>query len=71
MRYVTTIPKAAGIIPAAIMDVSGTLKASEAAIALGFGDIMFPAFPPPIIANKIAGFDRLAFEQLQAQLVPP
>ena len=47
------------MIPAAITEVSGRWKASEAAIAFGFGDIKFPALPPPIIASKIAGFDKL------------
>ena len=28
-------------------------------MALGLGDIKFPAFPPPIIANKTADFDKL------------
>ena len=31
---------------------------SAAAIALGLGDIKFPAFPPPIIAKRMAGFDK-------------
>src|SRR5699024_5431210 len=51
---VTVTPKIAGIIPAAMTDVSGTLKASAAAIAFGFGDIILPALPPPIMASKIA-----------------
>ena len=55
---VTTIPNIAGIIPAAITEVKGKLKASDAAIALGFGDIIFPDFPPPIIAIKTAVLDR-------------
>src|SRR5690625_1928235 len=59
-QYVTIIPKKAGIIPAAITDVSGTLNASAAAIEFGFGDIIFPAFPPPIIASKIAVLERPA-----------
>ena len=58
---VTIIPKIAGIIPAAITDVKGRLKASEAAIAFGLGDIMFPDFPPPIIAIKTAVLDKFVF----------
>lgn len=46
-------------------DVSGTWNESEAAMALGFGDMTLPALPPPIIASKMASFDspaRLAIE---------
>ncbi|SIC15483.1 Uncharacterised protein [Mycobacteroides abscessus subsp. abscessus] len=42
------------MIPAAIMLVSGILNASDAAMAFGFGDIILPAFPPPIMASNIA-----------------
>ena len=58
---VTIIPKTAGIRPANIIDVKGILNASEAAIALGLGDIIFPAFPPPIIAMRMEVFEILIF----------
>ena len=54
----TIIPNIAGIIPAIITEVKGILKASAAAIALGFGDIIFPAFPPPTIAIKTPVLER-------------
>lgn len=57
---VTIKPNIAGIIPAAITLVKGSSKASEAAIVLGLGEMMFPAFPPPIIAKRMAGLDSLA-----------
>ena len=45
-------------MPATITEVSGILNVSEAAIALGLGDIRLPALPPPIIATKIAILDK-------------
>ena len=45
-KYVNIKPKIAGIIPAIITDVKGRWNVSAAAIALGLGDIKFPAFPP-------------------------
>ena len=57
-KYVSIKPKIAGIIPAIITDVKGRWNVSAAAIALGLGDIKFPAFPPPIIAKRMAGFDK-------------
>src|SRR5690625_2028280 len=48
-QYVTIIPKKAGIIPAAITDVSGTLNASAYAIELLFGEIIYYNFHHIII----------------------
>ena len=40
-------------------DVKGTPNDSEAAIAFGFGETIFPDFPPPIIAINIDVFEIL------------
>ncbi len=50
---VTISPTMAGIILATIKDDNSTPKFSAAAMVLGFGDIIFPALPPPIIAKSI------------------
>ena len=50
---VTISPTIAGIIFAAIKDDKFTSKFSAADIVFGFGDIMLPALPPPIIAKSI------------------
>ncbi|MPM86515.1 hypothetical protein SDC9_133604 [bioreactor metagenome] len=50
---VTVSPTNAGIMLAAIKDDNSIPKFSAADIVLGFGDIILPAFPPPIIANNI------------------
>lgn len=42
------------LVIVSITDVNGTPNASEAPIAFGFGDIISPDLPPPIIASKIA-----------------
>ena len=44
----------AGIKFFIISDVRSTLNASDTAIVFGFGDMIFPAFPPPIIARSSA-----------------
>src|SRR5699024_8238641 len=58
---VTINPNIAGTIPAAITVVKGNSKASATDIVFGLGEIIFPALPPPIIANKIVGLDKPAF----------
>ena len=50
---VTIRPTNAGIIFAAIKDDKFTPKFSAADIVFGLGDIMLPAFPPPIIVKSI------------------
>ena len=60
-KILTTNATNAGIIFLAIKAVKSNWNASEAAIVFGFGEIIFPAFPPPIIANKIPAFDKFAF----------
>ena len=47
-------------MPASITEVSGTSKASAAAMAFGFGDITLPALPPPTIAKSIAVLEMQA-----------
>ena len=37
----------------AMTDVSGCSNASETAIVFGFGEMILPALPPPIIATRI------------------
>ena len=59
------------MIPAIIIDVSGIWNASLAAMAFGFGDIMLPAFPPPIMASNIAMRDKSARAQSRSQSAPP
>ncbi len=54
IRIVTTSAAIAGMIFAPISEVSSILKASAAAIVLGFGEMMLPALPPPIIATRSA-----------------
>ena len=58
---VNAIPMTAGMMPAIMTLVSGTPKESETAMALGLGDIMFPAFPPPIMARRIVVLEIFSF----------
>lgn len=52
-RMIVTIrAQMAGTIFFIIRDVRLTLKPSERAIVFGFGEMMFPALPPPIIASR-------------------
>ena len=51
-------PTNAGTIPAAITDDSGASKFSAAMMVLGFGETIFPHFPPPIIAKSTFPFER-------------
>ena len=52
---VTANAATAGTMLAAISDVRSSLNASATAMVLGFGEIMFPALPPPTIAKRSAG----------------
>ena len=49
-----------GMILRAMTDVRGCSKASETAIVLGLGEMMFPALPPPIMATRIPLLERPA-----------
>ena len=60
-KQVEIIPKIAGKYPASIKLVNGTWRASAAAIVFGLGETKFPAFTPPIIANKIHNLEKLVF----------
>ena len=51
----------AGIKFFTINAVRSIPNASDAAIVFGFGEMMFPALPPPIIASKIPALERFAF----------
>ena len=51
-------PITAGIRFAAIVADSGAPKFSAAIMVLGFGDMMFPHFPPPIIIIRSLSGDR-------------
>ena len=53
-KIVTTTAQIAEIKFFIISDVRSTLNASDTAIVFGFGDMIFPAFPPPIIARSSA-----------------
>ena len=59
-RIATTRAQIAGMIFFIMRDVRSTLKASEAAIVLGFGEIMLPALPPPIMASRRLSFGSFA-----------
>ena len=54
---VTITPHIAGIIFASITLDNFTLKLLAAAKVFGFGEIIFPAFPPPNAAKSIANFE--------------
>ncbi len=58
---VTTRAQRAGTALAAISAVKSTLNASAAAMVLGLGEMIFPAFPPPTIANSNAETGREVF----------
>ena len=45
------------MILAAIKLDNSTPKFSDAAMVFGLGEIIFPHFPPPIIASKTAIFE--------------
>ena len=57
----TTKATSAGIIFFIIKAVRSTLNASEAAIVLGLGEMILPAFPQPIIARSTPDFESPAF----------
>ena len=58
---VTINAQIAGMIFTYIKDVRFSLNPSAVAIVFGLGLITLPAFPPPIIANKMLDLERFDF----------
>ena len=61
---VTTRAQSAGMMFLSMTEVKSTWNASETAMVLGFGEMIFPAFPPPTMARRTPLFERPAFSPI-------